>query len=72
MEKIIFCAVVAGTKNWRKPFFSLNLCRQFADELFECVWPFCGIGTEGLSNVYKNSYIGMNDKPRWETVCVLL
>ena len=18
---------------------------QFADELFECVWPFCGIGT---------------------------
>ena len=18
--------------------------RQFADELFECVWPFCGIG----------------------------
>ena len=20
--------------------------RQFADELFECVWPFCGIGAE--------------------------
>ena len=18
--------------------------RQFADELFECVWPFCGVG----------------------------
>ena len=21
-----------------------TICRQFADELFECVWPFCGIG----------------------------
>ena len=20
--------------------------RQFANELFECVWPFCGIGAE--------------------------
>ena len=22
--------------------------RQFADELFECVWPFCEIDAEGL------------------------
>ena len=22
--------------------------RQIADELFECVWPFCGIGAERL------------------------
>ena len=22
-----------------------NTLKQFADELFECVWPFCGIGT---------------------------
>ena len=21
-----------------------TICRHFADELFECVWPFCGIG----------------------------
>ena len=21
-----------------------RICRQFADELFECVWPFCGVG----------------------------
>ena len=25
-----------------------TICRQFADELFECVWPFCEIGAEGL------------------------
>ena len=24
--------------------------RQFADELFECVWPFCGIGAFSLNN----------------------
>ena len=23
---------------------SQTIRRQFADELFECVWPFCGIG----------------------------
>ena len=21
-----------------------TICRQFADDLFECVWPFCGVG----------------------------
>ena len=23
--------------------------RQFADELFECVWPFGGLGLKGLT-----------------------
>ena len=23
--------------------------RQIPDELFECVWPFCGIGAEGVN-----------------------
>ena len=29
--------------------------RQFAEELFECVWPFCNIGTEKvkINNVTK-------------------
>ena len=22
--------------------------RQFADELFECAWPFCGVGAKGV------------------------
>ena len=26
--------------------------RQFADELFECVWPFCDIGAQRLSIAY--------------------
>ena len=25
--------------------------RQIADELFECVWPFCGIGAERVKNL---------------------
>ena len=25
--------------------------RQYADKLFECVWPFCGIGTYKFRNV---------------------
>ena len=24
--------------------------RQFADKLFECVWPFCGIGAERVKD----------------------
>ena len=26
--------------------------RQFADKLFECVWPFCEIGASGDKNVF--------------------
>ena len=25
-----------------------TICRQIADELFECVWPFCEIGIKWL------------------------
>ena len=25
--------------------YTQTIRRQFADELFECVWPFCGIGS---------------------------
>ena len=24
---------------------------QFADELFECVWPFCGVGAQRIKKV---------------------
>ena len=23
--------------------------QQFGEELFECVWPFCGVGAKGLN-----------------------
>ena len=26
---------------------------QIADELFECVWPFCGVGAERVKNYLK-------------------
>ena len=26
--------------------------RQIADELFECIWPFCGIGAWMDNNVF--------------------
>ena len=28
--------------------YTQTICRQFADKLFECVWPFCGVGTKGF------------------------
>ena len=28
------------------------ICRQFTDELLECVWPFCKIGAESLNTWY--------------------
>ena len=27
------------------------ICRQFADELFECIWSFCGIGAERVNKL---------------------
>ena len=30
--------------------------RQFADKLFECVLPFCGVGAKRLFDVIKNSH----------------
>ena len=32
-----------------------TICRQFADELFDYVWPFCGIGAWRVKNEFKNS-----------------
>ena len=34
-----------------------TICRQFADELFECVWPFCGIGAERIKDVEESNQI---------------
>ena len=34
--------------------------RQFVDELFECVWPFCGISVKGLklpSSQYLQTFL---------------
>ena len=33
-----------------------TICRQFADELFECIWPFCGIGAQRVKSVYDTYY----------------
>ena len=51
--------------------------RQFADDLFECVWPFCGIGawkvnkdmlsTKGLP-VYRNKWPKNNIQSYYEKV----
>ena len=30
---------------------SQTIRRQLADELFKCVWPFCGIGTQRVSTL---------------------
>ena len=30
--------------------------RQFSDELFECVWTFCGVITLGLNFNFKNPW----------------
>ena len=27
-----------------------TICRQFADELFQCIWPFCGIGAQKIND----------------------
>ena len=35
-----------------------TVCRQFADELFECVWPFCGVGAEKVKT--KNKWLTVN------------
>ena len=49
---IIFKSVLIGKKLWISPFkrqphnidkHAQTICRQFADELFECVWPFCEV-----------------------------
>ena len=28
-----------------------------ADELFECVWPFCGVGAEGVKRINVNYFV---------------
>ena len=33
--------------------------RQFADELFECVQPFCGIGAQSVNMQYLRPCLGM-------------
>ena len=55
--KIHQCLVIEGYSNQKKENLKLNPLRanhtkwsntlkhaQIADELFECVWPFCGVG----------------------------
>ena len=35
--------------------------QQFADELFECVWPFCEIGAKGVNTNQKaKNHLGPN------------
>ena len=44
-------------------FNPLTLC-QFADELFECVWPFCEIGASRVKS--QRNFISQV-KPNWNT-----
>ena len=30
--------------------------RQSGDELFECVWPFCGVGAQKINKLLENVY----------------
>ena len=47
---IAFCFLFRQTiKTFKRQFHKMvkrtqTIRRQFADELFDCVWPFCGIG----------------------------
>ena len=29
--------------------------QQTADELFECVWPFCGLGVSRVNQIWKQT-----------------
>ena len=31
-----------------------TVCQQIGDELFECVWPFCGVGAERVNELLNN------------------
>ena len=33
-----------------------TISRQFADELFECVWPFCEVGAKRVNSTCNKSY----------------
>ena len=35
-----------STKSHKMVKYTQTICQQIADELFECVWPFCEIGTK--------------------------
>ena len=41
------------------------ICCQIANELFECVWPFCGVGTSRV----KNAGILENQTKQWIKIC---
>ena len=34
-----------------------TICRQIADELLECVWPFCGIETLRVKNTALEEFV---------------
>ena len=38
------------------PKHTQTIRQQIADESFECVWPFCEIGTKGVKNYEKCFY----------------
>ena len=41
--------------------YTQTILQESANELFECVWPFCGIGAQGLIiSFYKDLLVGFN------------
>ena len=49
-----------------------TICRQFADELFECVWPFCDIKIYIRTNIIQSMcrlYVSNDTRKRMFTIC---
>ena len=42
--------------------YSQTIRRQFVDELFECVWSFCGVGTLMVKDTFFCLNIDGNSK----------
>ena len=63
------CLLTLSTPNLQNGQTHSKICREIADKLFECVWPFCGIGAyrvkmfikrktrEGKAYAYRMFYL---------------
>ena len=48
------------------------ICQQFADELFECVWPFCGVNAwRGKMRKYFGCYDIKSSGPMLNSFCLI-
>ena len=42
-------------KHWSFFVKVLTRCSRFSDELFERVWPFCGVGAQRVSDFFRKA-----------------